>query len=1045
MRCSLSTPQLFTAALALACGCLLTQSASAADRQTLNFNPDWKFTKSDPAGAQQPGFDDKSWTDVSTPHTYNDIDTFDDFSLPGHRGEQNQWGGRTWYRKTFTAPEAWKGKKVFIEFEGARQVAEVYLNGELLGVCKLGFVPFGFDLTKHLQFGKPNVLAVMCDNRFMKDPNDPKAIEASNNSGKNSGKKDIGPGASLADLSAKVNSTIPDDVNEIQADQIPWNNPHWHPAHGGLYRNVKLHVVDPLHISLPLYDFLKTAGPYVYATDISDKSAKIGVEVPFENGRIGEEKVQVTADVIDRDGKTVLSLKRDETAAAGKSGLAKLSGELKSPELWEPAYPYLYRVVCSLKDAKGQTIDTAEIPLGVRNVKWDVKTGFSINGHHEKLHGWGQKPTNEWPGLGAAQPNWMHFYTVQLMKDAGGNFIRWGHSAAGMSQIEASDKLGLIIDQPGVDGESDTRGAAWKLRSDAFRDVVIYFRNNPSILVWEGGNQKVTKEHAKELRGFVDEYDPHGGRAYAHRRADKIDAAFMDIGIGTEGGQEIKELPVVEGEYMRDEAPRRVWDDYTPRPNPADPSKPIFGYPEAKGQTYQENSEQFVVQEIKQYVEKLGAPSHSGGGNWIFSDSTSGGRVACEMARCSGEVDGVRLPKEGYYACQVMFRDDPQVHIVGHWNYPEGTKKDVLVASNGDEVELFVNGKSQGKGKRQYDYLFTFPNVAWETGEIRAVAKRDGKEIATESKHTVGPAVALKATPITGPASGGLQADGSDVVLVDIEAVDAKGERCPTFQQKVDFTLDGPGIWRGGYNSGKEKSINNTYLDLECGINRVAVRSTRKPGDIVLTAKSEGLKPVSITIPSHAIKVDGGVSPTLPQSPLVALTKPHAVTQVASNSGDGKADGKAVVHRGKYIKNFSYTGPTKDVHIEGDAKVGKKIYLDRDEKFAELPSALRRADWIQAAHADRLYNAVDLMEIPAPAGSVVYIAHDDRLDRPAWLTKGFQPTDFSLTIDGKPMKVFQHKLDSDESLTLGTNTENEKAEACDMYIVFVNAPLKDGK
>ncbi len=152
----------------------------------------------------------------------------------------------------------------------------------------------------------------------------------------------------------------------------------------------------------------------------------------------------------------------------------------------------------------------------------------------------------------------------------------------------------------------------------------------------------------------------------------------MDIGIGTEGGQEIKDLPVVEGEYDREESPRRVWDDKTPRPNPADPSKPIFGYVEGKGQTYDLDSEQYAVNEVGQYVGKLGAESHSGGGNWIFSDSTSGGRVASEVARASGEVDGVRLPKEAYYVCQAMFRDDPQVHIIGHWNYPADTKKTCL-------------------------------------------------------------------------------------------------------------------------------------------------------------------------------------------------------------------------------------------------------------------------------------------------------------------------------------------------------------------------------
>ena len=188
----------------------------------------------------------------------------------------------------------------------------------------------------------------------------------------------------------------------------------------------------------------------------------------------------------------------------------------------------------------------------------------------------------------------------------------------------------------------------------------------------------------------------------------------------------------------------------------------------------------------------MGAESHSGGANWIFSDSTSGGRVACEVARASGEVDGVRLPKEAYYVCQAMFIDDPQVHIIGHWNYPAGTKKTVYVASNCDDVELSVNGKRLGHGKQSDKYLFTFPDVAWESGEIKAAAFRNGKPVAIASKHTVGPAVTLRAVPITGP--GGLQADGSDVALIDVEAVDAKEEHCPTFEQRADFKLTGPGI-----------------------------------------------------------------------------------------------------------------------------------------------------------------------------------------------------------------------------------------------------------
>ena len=101
--------------------------------ETLNFNPDWRFVQADIPGAEKAAFDDSAWSVVSAPHTYNDVDTFDDFQEEGHVGERNQWGGKTWYRKTFIAPDSWADQQVIIEFEAVRQVAEVFLNGEFLG------------------------------------------------------------------------------------------------------------------------------------------------------------------------------------------------------------------------------------------------------------------------------------------------------------------------------------------------------------------------------------------------------------------------------------------------------------------------------------------------------------------------------------------------------------------------------------------------------------------------------------------------------------------------------------------------------------------------------------------------------------------------------------------------------------------------------------------------------------------------------------------------------------------------------------------------
>jgi beta-galactosidase len=953
----------------------------AGERLTLNFNSDWRFTKSNPSGASQPKFQDSNWALVSAPHTFNDTDAFSQWSVPGHIGQTNQWTGRTWYRKSFTLPESFRGRSVYVEFEAVRQIAEVYLNGQPLGANKTGFIPFGFDLTLLLKFGGgTNVLAVMADNRF----------------------------------------TPETDMATIAGTDLPWNSPHWHPAHGGIYRNVYLFVTDPLHISLPLYSNLKTTGPYVSATGISEKSATVHCEVPVQNGRRTVENMSAQVEIQDREGNPVLSLRKSIAVPAGGQETVELCGSLNAPQLWEPDYPYIYKAVCSIRSGN-QAVDTAEIPFGVRYVGWDTKTGFSINGHHLKLHGWGQRPTSEWPGLGAAYPDWMHYYTLQLMKDAGGNFVRWGHCAGAPADIRSSDQLGMLALQPGVDGEGDARGAAWDLRASAFRDMLIYYRNNPSIVIWEGGNQKVTREHGRQLRQLVELYDPFGGRAFAFRRADEITGEVMDVDIGTEGDRQVPRLPVVEGEYDREESPRRVWDNFSP---------PNFGYPEARGQTYQLTSEQYAVDQVAEYVHKLLKASHCGGANWIFSDTTSGGRVACEVARVSGEVDGVRLPKEAYYVCATMFRNDPQVHIIGHWTYPPGTKKTVYVTSNCEGVELFVNGKSLGHGQVSDHYLSSFTNVLWEAGEIKAVAYNKGSPVSTQIKRTAGPPVALRVTPIFGPK--GFLADGSDIALLDVEVVDANGERCPTFQQRVDFDIAGPGIWRGGYNSGKTNSINNRFLDVECGINRVAVRSTDVPGAISVTARCGTLKPATITLNSQPVETGHGFTTQLP--PLPAVPK---LVRLAVDDPPSDIEAAARTEAGRFLSTFSYSGPAGSVCVQQDAKDGAKIYSDRDYVFDGLPAMLQGSDWVQTANRDKLYSALDLLNLLPNNDGVVYVAYDHRLPCPDWLQHQFIPTDLAFKVNGQAMKIFERRVKRGESVTLGSNTDDRRLKSCNMYIVFV--------
>jgi beta-galactosidase len=243
-----------------------------------------------------------------------------------------------------------------------------------------------------------------------------------------------------------------------------------------------------------------------------------------------------------------------------------------------------------------------------------------------------------------------------------------------------------------------------------------------------------------------------------------------------------------------------------------------------------------------------------------FSDSNADGRqMSSEVARASGKVDAVRLPKQLYFAHRVVGNPQPDVHIIGHWTYPAGTRKTRYIVANTPQVELFVNGTSIGKSSTPTDhYLFSFPNVSWASGTVRAVGyDASGKQVASHELETVGAATSLKLTATTSP--NGLQADGADVVMIDFEVVDAAGQRVPTDEARVDFSMTGPGVWRGGYNSGIPGSTNNMYLSTEAGINRVFVRASLTPGTITVTATRSSLASASVSVMSNAVPVVDGL------------------------------------------------------------------------------------------------------------------------------------------------------------------------------------------
>jgi len=661
---------------------------------------------------------------------------------------------------------------------------------------------------------------------------------------------------------------------------------------------------------------------YIYGKnyDIKGKKADINVEAEVRNESTDHAAITLSAVVVDADG--VVRAKLDGTTSdlvGGDTKTLTAVGPLANARFWDVKDPYLYDVY-SMLSVNGKVVDVVKTHTGFRKVEYKGGAGTGgvwINDRFVWLTGYSQRSADDWPGLGGAYPDWMHDFTIAMLRASNGNYLRWMHVTPQRADIEACDKFGVVAVCPAGDKEREVEGRQWDQRVEAMRNGMILYRNNPSIFFWEAGNTIVTPAEMQQMVALRKQLDPNGGRVMGTRDNDLApdnialtpDSEYFGVMIGqdrqtdsiTQPGQIFRgysverrdKAPLIETEDFRDEAARGIWDDFSP---PHFGFKPVNYGVANTGDTWHWNSETFALAATVRYTAYVTNridnpdPAHS---KWsayssiYFSDSDADGRQdGSEVLRVSGKVDGVRLPKEIFFVSRVMQSYTPDLHIIGHWTYPAGTKKTVYVAASlCDSVELFLNGKSLGVDKtpsRFIDpfngndmgssgYIYAFPNITFASGSLKAVASKNGKVVAQQEIKTAGAPASIKLTVHTGPK--GLQADGSDDALIDFEVLDADGNRCPTDEARVDFAVDGPVVWRGGFCSDQLNTTNNLYLDTECGINRVAIRSTLTPGTITVKATRDGLKPASVTIDSHAVNFKDGLDTDLPVG-LAGLSQP---------------------------------------------------------------------------------------------------------------------------------------------------------------------------
>lgn len=777
-----------------------------------NFNTQWLLKVGEVPNGAEITLNDNSWKKITLPRAFNEDEAFkvpiDSLST-----------SIVWYRKHFKLPKGTLGKKIFLEFEGIRFAGEFYVNGKSVGIHENGVMAVGLDISDFVKNGD-NVIAVRIDNSW----------------------------------NYKERAT---------GSNYQWNDKNFNANYGGIPKNVYLHIKEKVYQTLPLYSNLGTTGTYVYAKqiNITKKSAIIHAESQVRNENKSAVNARYEIKIQDGNNKVVKTFSgKNTTIKAGETITLSAEEEVNDLNFWSWGYGYLYNVTTTLF-VDNKAVDVVETRTGFRKTRFADGMVW-LNDRVIQMKGYAQRTSNEWPAVGMSVPSWLSDYSNKLMVDSNANLVRWMHVTPWKQDVESCDRVGLIQAMPAGDSEKDVEGRRWELRVNLMRDAIIYNRNNPSILFYESGNESISEDHMKEMKAIRDKYDPYGGRAIGSRE-------MLDSKIAEYGGEMLyinksAHIPMWATEYCRDEALRKYWDDYSyPFHKNGEGSKgyrsTITNTTEKKpdAQAYNQNQDSFAREDVTRWFDYFrvrpgtGDRVSSGGVNIIFSDSNTHFRGE-ENYRRSGEVDPMRIPKDAFFAHQVIWDgwvdiEKYRTHIVGHWNYTPDVVKEVTVIANGEQTELFINGRSQGFGTRSSGFIFTFPNIRWEEGVITAVSYDENKkELSRSEIKTAGKPASLRLTEMHSP--DGFKADGADLALVQIEVVDENGNRCPLANDLITFDLEGPAEWRGGIAQGKDNFILSKILPVECGVNRVLIRSTDKSGIVKLTAQAKGLSAAEIKL-----------------------------------------------------------------------------------------------------------------------------------------------------------------------------------------------------
>jgi beta-galactosidase len=765
------------------------------------FDFGWKFHYGGAQGAENPAFNDTAWRSIDLPHDWSIEDlpgTGSPFSIDAISQVSGGFttGGTGWYRKAFIIPQDQKNKRFIILFEGVYMNANVYLNGVLLGNHPYGYTSFWYDITGNLSPDGKNVLSV------------------------------------------KV-------MNEGE-------NSRWYSG-SGIYRHVWLQVLDPVHF--------QTWGTYITTPEIKPDEAMISVQSTLVNLNKEARKVTLKTNILKPDGQAVASSEKEVEVTPGGNSVITQQIPVKQPELWSTDSPALYMVRSEIYE-NGKVVDITTTPFGIRSIAFDTINGFTLNGQPLKLKG-GCVHHDNGP-LGSKAFDRAEERRVELLKASGFNAIRTSHNPPAPAFLAACDRLGMLVMDEAFDMWSEEKNPAdyhlyfndwWKkdIESMVYRD-----RNHPSVIMWSIGNEIPNRhkpevvEVAKKLAGYIRSLDPTRPvtSAVNDLKPDKDPYfAVLDIaGYNYASGGDHNQKNLYEQDHIR--VPGRIM--------AGTESFPL----EAFGSWMDVVDHKYVIGDfVWTAFDYIGEASIGWRGYWQKQDF-----YPWNLAFC-GDIDicGWKRP-QSYYRDALWMENQLSVWVTPpspsfplnpdrqpwskwhwldasdswNWEGSEGKDLEVTVYTSCDQVELFLNGRSLGKkpAGRQTRFMAAW-QVGYQPGTITAAGYKGKKKVAVSELKTAGKPVGLKMTADRSV----IQANGQDLSYITVELKDTNGTTCSQADNKINFSIDGPGqiIAVGNANPVSTESFQFPQRKAWHGRCLVVVKSEKDKGKITLKAESEGL------------------------------------------------------------------------------------------------------------------------------------------------------------------------------------------------------------